>query len=69
LEEELNEVGNRAERYEEEIAEESQGEDMELMASQVSHVLFLDSLVNTYKMVTNTRRTSSVTVLMGVAIR
>jgi hypothetical protein len=42
---------------------------MELMASQVSHVLFLDSLVNTYKMVTNTRRTSSVTVLMGVAIR
>ena len=69
MEEELNEVGNRAERYEEEIAEESQGEDMELMASQVSHVLFLDSLVNTYKMVTNTRRTSSVTVLMGVAIR
>jgi hypothetical protein len=68
LEEELNEVGNRAERYEEEIAEERQGEDMELMASQVSHVLFLDSLVNTYKMVTNTRRTSSVTVLMGVAI-
>ena len=68
MEEELNEVGNRAERYEEEIAEESQGEDMELMASQVSHVLLLDSLVNTYKMVTNTRRTSSVTVLMGVAI-
>lgn len=36
LQNELEEVRNRAQQYEEEIAEESQGEDMELMSSQVS---------------------------------
>jgi hypothetical protein len=49
LKEELTEIRNRAQQYEEEIAEESQGEDMELMASQVSYACIeqLPWIINT----------------------
>ena len=54
MEEELEEVRNRAQQYENEVAEESQGEDMELMSSQVSYLeKLVKNLDNKYQIVNN----------------